>query len=176
MAECHPVAFQWVVEAKLKGGKLIHVDPRFTRTSAMADRHIPIRAGSDIAFLGGLIRYVLEQERYFAEYLRSYTNAATIIDERYLDTEDLDGFFSGWNENERRYDNSSWQYQGGTIHASAGQRTAPGGQAGGQPVMGRVPAEDPSLQHPRCVFQLLRPQTSRTPTETVPAVSGVPRD
>ena len=98
MAECHPVAFQWIVEAQRKGGKLIHVDPRFTRTSAMANLHVPIRAASDIAFLGGLVHYILEQERYFRDYMVAYTNATTIIDERFLDTEDLDGFFSGWKQ------------------------------------------------------------------------------
>lgn len=175
MAECHPVAFQWVVEAKQNGGKLIHVDPRFTRTSALADRHIPIRAGSDIAFLGGLIRYVLEHQRYFPEYVRSYTNAATIIDEGFLDTEDLDGFFSGWNPKERRYDNSSWQYAGGVIHAAAGQRTAPGALERATVVGGSPPQEDPTLQHPRCVFQLLTRHFERYTPEMVEKVTGVPR-
>ncbi len=175
MAECHPVAFQWVVEAKQNGGKLIHVDPRFTRTSALADRHIPIRAGSDIAFLGGLIHYVLEHQRYFPEYVRSYTNAATIIDERFLDTEDLDGFFSGWNPKERRYDNSSWQYAGGVIHAAAGQRTAPGALERATVVGGSPPQEDPTLQHPRCVFQLLTSHFERYTPEMVEKVTGVPR-
>ena len=76
MAECHPVGFQWVMEAKRRGATIIHVDPRFTRTSAVADIHVPIRAGSDIAFLGGIIRYILENERYFREYVVNYTNAA----------------------------------------------------------------------------------------------------
>ena len=79
MAECHPVAFQWVMEAKAKGATVIHVDPRFTRTSAVADLHVPIRAGSDIAFVGGLINYVLTTGKFFCEYVVSYTNAATIV-------------------------------------------------------------------------------------------------
>jgi formate dehydrogenase major subunit len=79
MAENHPVAFRWVAQAKLKGATLIHVDPRFTRTSAMADLYVPIRSGTDIAFLGGLIRYVIENEKYFKDYVVNYTNAATII-------------------------------------------------------------------------------------------------
>ena len=88
MAECHPVAFRWVAKAKLAGGKLIHVDPRFTRTSAMADIHAPIRAGSDVAFLGGLITYVINSERwnrepFFKEYVVNYTNAATIINDEF---------------------------------------------------------------------------------------------
>ena len=100
MAECHPVAFRWPMQAKLKGAKLIHVDPRFTRTSAVADIHAPIRAGSDVAFLGGLIRYVLESERwrgdsFFREFVVNYTNAATIVGDGFKDTEDVDGVFSG---------------------------------------------------------------------------------
>src|SRR5688500_8523027 len=91
MAECHPVAFRWVAQAKLRGAKLIHVDPRFTRTSAMADLHAPIRAGSDLAFLGGLVRWVIENEKFHREYVVRYTNAATIVGEAFQDTEDLDG-------------------------------------------------------------------------------------
>ncbi len=79
MAECHPVGFRWVMKAKERGATMIHVDPRFTRTSAVADIHVPIRAGSDIAFLGGIIRYILENERYFKEYVVNYTNAAAIL-------------------------------------------------------------------------------------------------
>src|SRR5438128_4044616 len=97
-AECHPVAFRWVMQAKAKGAKVIHVDPRFTRTSALADIYAPIRAGSDIAFLGGLINYVIQNERYFKDYVVSYTNAATIINREFKDTEDLDGVFSGLGE------------------------------------------------------------------------------
>src|SRR5689334_11263402 len=95
MAECHPVAFRWVMQAKLKGATVIHADPRFTRTSAMADIYAPIRAGSDIAFLGGLIRYVLENDKYLRDYVVAYTNAGTIISDDFKDTEDLDGVFSG---------------------------------------------------------------------------------
>src|SRR5437868_11290715 len=95
MAENHPVGFQWVMEARLKGATVMHVDPRFTRTSAMADLHVPIRAGSDIAFLGGLIRWVLEEQRYFREFLVAYTNAATLIGDDFRDTEELAGVFSG---------------------------------------------------------------------------------
>ena len=75
MAECHPVGFQWVMEAKARGATIIHVDPRFTRTSAVADLHVPIRAGSDIAFLGALVNYVLSGEHFFREYVVAYTNA-----------------------------------------------------------------------------------------------------
>jgi formate dehydrogenase major subunit len=121
MAECHPVAFRWVMQAKLKGATVIHVDPRFTRTSAMADIYAPIRAGSDIAFLGGLIRYVIENEKYLREYVVAYTNAAAIISEDFKDTEDLDGVFSGLaafkgdpiNGFLASYDTKSWQYKTG---------------------------------------------------------------
>ena len=87
MAECHPVGFQWVMEAKSRGAKVFHVDPRFTRTSALADQHVPLRAGTDIAFLGGLIRHVIETESYFKDYVLHYTNASTIINEHFQDTD-----------------------------------------------------------------------------------------
>jgi formate dehydrogenase major subunit len=112
MAEAHPVGFQWVVEAKRRGATVIHTDPRFTGTSALADLHVPIRAGSDIAFLGGIVRHILEHERDFREYVLAYTNAATIIREDFADTEDLDGLFSGWDPQAQAYDASSWQYAG----------------------------------------------------------------
>jgi len=83
MAECHPVSFRFVMQAKLNGAKVIHADPRFTRTSAMADVYAPLRAGTDIVFLGGLIRYVLEEQRYFKEYVSTYTNAATLVTEEF---------------------------------------------------------------------------------------------
>ena len=86
MAENHPVGFQWVVEAKLRGAQVFHVDPRYTRTSALATTHMPLRAGTDIAFLGGIINYILENNRDFREYVVEYTNAPVIIDERFADT------------------------------------------------------------------------------------------
>ena len=89
MAECHPVGFQWVMEAKARGATIIHVDPRFTRTSAVADLYVPVRAGSDIAFLGGIINYILTNEKYFREYVVSYTNAATIVSEDFQDADQL---------------------------------------------------------------------------------------
>jgi len=95
MAENHPVGFRWVLEAREKGAKVIHVDPRFTRTSAMADIWVPLRAGSDILFLGGLIRFVLENKKWFHDYVVNYTNAPMILREDFRDTEDLDGLFSG---------------------------------------------------------------------------------
>ena len=96
MAEAHPVAFRWPMKAKEKGATLIHVDPRFTRTSALCDVYVGIRAGSDLAFLGGLINHVLSHDRWFKEYVLNYTNASTIIKEGFEDTEDLAGLFSGY--------------------------------------------------------------------------------
>src|SRR4051794_34552366 len=123
MAECHPVGFQWVVEAKLRGAEVFHVDPRHTRTSALAGEHVPIRAGSDIAFLGGLVNYVLTHERDFRDYVVAYTNAAAILREDFADTEDLDGLFSGWDAEAGKYVQDSWQYESGV-------GAPPGGQAG----------------------------------------------
>src|SRR3954466_12519873 len=111
MAEAHPVGFQWVMEDKRKGARVIHVDPRFTRTSAVSDLHVPIRAGSDIAFLGALVNHVLSHELDFREYVVAYTNAANIIDEKFQDTEDLDGLFSGFDPEAGQYDPLSWHYE-----------------------------------------------------------------
>src|SRR5699024_2079891 len=96
MAECHPVGYQWVTEAQERGAKIIHVDPRFTRTSAVADKHLSIRVGSDIALIGGLINYVLSNDLWFKDYVLAYTNAATIVCVEFQDTEALDGLFSGY--------------------------------------------------------------------------------
>jgi formate dehydrogenase major subunit len=122
MAECHPVGFGWVMEAKARGAKVIHVDPRFPRTSAVADLHVPIRAGSDIAFLGGIVNFILENGRDFRDYVRHYTNAGAIVDERFRDTEDLDGLFSGWDPERGAYDPSSVT-SGGTRSAASGRAT-----------------------------------------------------
>jgi formate dehydrogenase major subunit len=122
MAECHPVGFQWVMEAKARGATLIHVDPRYTRTSALADIHVPIRAGSDIAFLGGIINYVIQNEKYFTDYVTAFTNGPTIITEEFADTEDLDGVFSGLDEEDRSYDFRTWEYEGYEVQAASGER------------------------------------------------------
>src|SRR5688572_33339843 len=108
MAEAHPVGFQWVMEAKRRGATVVHVDPRFTRTSAAAGWHVPLRAGSDIAFLGGVINYILSNELDFREYVLAYTNAANIVSADFRDTEDLDGLFSGYDEGTATYDPASW--------------------------------------------------------------------
>ena len=179
MAECHPVGFQWVMEAKERGATVIHVDPRYSRTSAMANVYVPLRAGSDIAFLGGLIRYVLENERYFKDYVVHYTNAPAVIREGFQDTEDLEGLFSGWKPDEARYDTTTWQYEGasGTVSA-AGQAHlfSEPGMGEGNPREARLSVEshDPSLRHPRCVFQLLRRHYARYTPEIVERICGVP--
>ena len=131
MAECHPVGFQWVMEAKARGATIIHVDPRFTRTSAVADLHVPLRAGTDIAFLGGIINHVLTNGQDFREYLLAYTNAATIIGEEFRDTEDLDGVFSGLDVEDREYDVTTWMYEGAQIQAASGRAGAGRRRAGG---------------------------------------------
>jgi formate dehydrogenase major subunit len=174
MAENHPVGFQWVMEARERGAHVIHVDPRFTRTSAMATKWVGIRAGSDIAFLGGIVNYILEHDLWFEEYVKHYTNAPVVIDERFADTEDLDGFFSGWNAEEGKYDPESWQYAGMETHGAAGQRetdtrgeqSGHGGHGGGLH-HGEPPEEDQELQHPRCVFQLLKKHYRRYTPEFV---------
>src|SRR5436309_582051 len=104
MAEAHPVGFRFPMKAKERGATLIHVDPHFTRTSALCQQYVPIRAGSDIAFLGGLIHYVLENDRWFHEYVMAYTNASTVIRDNYQDAEDLDGLFCGFNPEKNAYD------------------------------------------------------------------------
>ncbi|MDQ1636251.1 MAG: formate dehydrogenase major subunit [Frankiaceae bacterium] len=125
MAECHPVGFQWVMEAKARGATVIHVDPRFTRTSAVADIHVGIRVGTDIAFLGGLINHVLSNELWFKEYVTAFTNASLLVSEDFQDTEELDGLFSGWNETTRTYDPASWQYEGADVGSASGDRQSP---------------------------------------------------
>ncbi len=182
MAENHPVGFQWVVEAKKRGARIIHVDPRFTRTSALADHFVALRAGSDIAFLGAIVRYILEEDRAFKEYVVRYTNAATIVSEDFRDTEELDGLFSGWDPETGTYDPQSWQYEDMEVAAASGQRElgAPTGQAahgahGGALEEGEAPHEDPRLQHPRCVYQLLRRHFARYTPELVEETCGVSR-
>ncbi len=179
MAEAHPVGFRWVMKAKERGAKVIHVDPRYGRTSAAADKHVPIRAGSDIAFLGGLIRHVIENEGYFHDYVVRYTNASFIVGEDFRDTEDLDGVFSGFDQETGMYDPSSWGYEGGGEGSSPGraehsaesfeERTGAGLSSDEVP-------HDETLEHPRCVFQILRRHFSRYTPEMVEQVCGVSQD
>ena len=185
MAECHPVGFQWVSEAKARGAKIIHVDPRFTRTSAVADKHVPIRAGSDIALLGALINYVLTHDLWFHDYVVSYTNAATIINEDFEDTEDLGGIFSGYDVEKGAYDLSSWAYDDEDDDAGDGtdkheqgdeEREEAGGDkfgSGGAPPGASEPRCDETLQDPRTVFQILKRHFSRYTPEKVEEVCGI---
>src|SRR5690625_4168376 len=183
MAEAHPVGFQWVMEAKRRGAKVIHVDPRFTRTSAHADVFVPIRVGTDIVFLGAIVNYVLQHELDFREYVLAYTNAATILSEDFLDTEDLDGLFSGFDAQTRTYDTTTWQYAG-VEHTGedeeevAADRAAASGlqhEAHGMPVP-EEPQRDETLQHPRTVYQVLKRHFSRYTPELVAETCGISRE
>ena len=195
MAEAHPVGFQWVSEAKAKGAKVIHVDPRFTRTSAVADRHISIRAGSDVVLLGALINYAITHEKYFREYVVAYTNAATLVSEDFRDTEDLDGLFSGFDTETGEYDASSWAYEEPAAQSDDGgggedgKVESPGHPDDGPPVKDRAvghehgsggpPLEhgatvrDDSLEHPRSVFQIVKRHYSRYTREMVRDMCGI---
>ena len=156
MAEAHPVGFRWVMKAKERGATIIHVDPRFSRTSALADIWVPIRAGTDIVFLGGLIRHLIEHNLYFHEYVVHYTNASCILSDEYRDPEDSgDGYFSGWNKEKRAYEGDSWIYKGGDLSR---------------------PQRDLTLQDPQCVFQKLKRHFSRYTPEMVQKVCGIPPD
>jgi formate dehydrogenase major subunit len=180
MAENHPVGFQWVMEAKRRGARVLHIDPRFSRTSAMAHDHVALRAGSDIAFLGALINYVITHDRYFREYVCAYTNAITIVSDDFRDTEDLDGLFSGFDRESCSYALTSWQYKGFEAGAAAGHRELIGEQAhgahGGHLAHGDPPFVDHTLEDPRCVFQILKRHFSRYTPEVVEEVCGVPRE
>jgi len=200
-AENHPCGFKWAMEAKRnRNAKIISVDPRFTRTSATADLFVQIRAGSDIAFLGGLIRYAIENNRYAKEYLVNYTNAAFIVKEGFKLPED--GLYSGFNAASGTYDKTTWNYQEGgdfsgktdapanSTHAAAAAGSSPAAGSGhapepapGKPA-GPVPppalppnvAYDLTLQHPRCVFQLMKQQYSRYTPEAVERITGIPKE
>ncbi len=201
MAECHPVAFRWVMQAKTRAENpclLIHADPRFTRTSAMADVYAPLRAGSDIVFLGALINYILERhapifqkpadqrtarEKFFHDYLVRYTNAPTLITEEFRDTEEdnLSGLFAGYDDKRRQYDSKRWRYE-----TDPPQKPEPAGDPGqGRPqsyaeqvgkLVGPPPKQDATLQNPRCVFHILRRHYRRYTPELVEQVCGTPRE
>ena len=177
MAEAHPVGFRWVMKARERGAVIINVDPHYARTSALSDIHVPIRAGSDIAFLGGLIRHIIETKSYFEEYVVNYTNAATIINEDFRDTEDLGGYFSGFDPETGIYDRDSWRYEGEEGAAEAGGRehsTQAFSDRTGAGMETEGLRSDPTLQHPRCVFQILRRHYARYTPEMVERVCGIP--
>ena len=216
-AENHPCGFKWPIEAKLhRNAKMIVVDPRLTRTASTADLYLQIRAGSDIAFLGGLISYAIENNRIAHDYLVNYTNAAFIIKEGFKLPED--GLYSGFDEDKKTYDKSTWNYEeggnlegkwtppaagaasnlhsananqpaaqtGGDVHKLEGlgyQAQGPAGAKATHPAATVPPpslppkiAYDLSLQHPRCVFQLLKQQYSRYTPEMVERITGIPKD
>src|SRR5262249_55177826 len=202
MAEAQPVGFRWPLKAKERGATLIHVDPHFSRTSAHCDLYVPIRAGSDIAFLGGMINYVLTHDRWFKDYVLHYTNATTLIQEGFQDTEDLGGLFSGLDPETGVYDPVAghWGYEGSLgdrarLDGSEEERGDAGTESpmisaedrkgihgyaidgGPRPhdvsrskltseVNGPSP-RDSTLQHPRCVFQILKRHYSRYTPEMV---------
>ncbi len=149
-AENHPVSFKWVMRAKEKGAKLIHVDPRFTRTSQHADIFARLRSGSDIAFFGGLINYIIKNNLIFKDYVVNYTNAAFLVGDKF---EFKDGLFSGFNAEKRAYDKSSWAF----VKDDKG-----------------VPKKDPTLADPRCVYQLMKKHYERYDTKTVSKICGTP--
>ena len=157
MAESHPVGFNWPVAAQHRGAVLIHVDPRFTRTAALADLFVKIRSGTDIAFLGGIIRYILENERYFKDYVLPYTNAATIISDEF-EANVADGLFAGFNPATNRYDflPGAWEYACDRL---------PDGTRG-------PPRTDPSLQHPLCILQIIKRHFAGYTPEAVAKVCG----
>jgi formate dehydrogenase major subunit len=180
MAEQHPVGFQWVLEAKERGAKVIHVDPRFTRTSAMADLHVQIRPGTDIAFLGAVINQIFERGSVFEEYVRHFTNGPVIIKRDFQDTEDASGFFSGWNPDDSAYGIDTWGYNKSPGEATAGkseqQADVSGEQAHGAHGMelkgGDPPDIDNSMQDDRCVLQLVRSHFARYTPQMAAEICG----
>jgi formate dehydrogenase major subunit len=154
MAENHPVGFQWVMKAKERGAKFIHVDPRFTRTSAAADIHVPIRSGTNIAFFGGLINYAIQKNLYFRDYVVHYTNASFLIDPEFKTATDGNGLFTGYDPAKGAYDRSSWKYQ------LDGEGN---------------PKRDLTLRDPHSVFQLMRRHYSRYTPQMVERVCGIPQ-
>src|SRR5947199_16017 len=154
MAENHPVGFQWVMKAKERGAKLIHVDPRYTRTSAAADIHVPLRSGTNIAFFGGLMSYAIQKNLYFKDYVVHYTNASFLLDPAFKTPTDLDGLFTGFDGTKKSYDRASWKYQ------LDGEGN---------------PKRDLSLKDPQTVFQHLKRHYSRYTPEMVEKVCGIPK-
>ena len=179
MAENHPVGFQWVIEAREKNGaKIIHVDPRFNRTSAMADYWLPLRAGSDLVFLGAMINYTIANDRYFRDYVVHYTNAPTILRSDFKDPEELGGLFSGWDG--KKYDPKTWLYEGAEAKENPpGHKEEGGGHAkdrGGEAQDLHEPHLDRTLQNPRCVFQVVKRHFARYTPELVEQLCGIPKE
>src|SRR5947209_14236604 len=182
-AENHPCGFKWPIEAKrTRNAKMVVVDPRFTRTASVADHFCQIRAGTDIAFLGGVIRYAIENNRIAKDYLLNYTNAAFLIKSDFKLPADTDGVFSGFDPKAQSYDKSTWNYQGDGAHPNAGGKHDEGPKKGvqfGPPATPPLPEKahlDLTLQNPQCVYQLLRKHYSRYTPEMVERITGIPQD
>jgi formate dehydrogenase major subunit len=183
-AENHPCGFKWAIEAKkTRNAKMIVVDPRYTRTASTSDLFLQIRAGSDIAFLGGLINYALQNNRIAKDYLLNYSSAALVVNEGFKLPED--GFYSGFDPATQTYDRTTWNYavggdmSGKAANVAASQQKAPVDAAKPPfpiPLMPEKVAYDLTLQHPRCIFQLLKQQYSRYTPEMVERITGIPRD
>ncbi len=180
MAENHPIAFRFVVEAQRRGATVIHVDPRFTRTSALANIHAPIRAGSDIAFLGGIIRHILEGDLWFRDYALNFTNIAHIIEDGYLGPDENDGVFSGFNEETGSYKTDTWQYKGKIVPSSIAEHRVHQQEKSEddnyEAMTESRPPEDRTLQHPNCVYQIMKRHFSRYTPEMVEEVTGCPKE
>jgi len=173
-AENHPCGFKWAIEAKrTRSAKLISVDPRFTRTSSVADLFCQIRAGSDIAFLGGVINYAIENNRIAKDYIINYTNAAFVVDRDFKLPGDTDGVFSGFDAEKQSYNRASWNYSGGKPAPAA---SAAGGQPAALPPLPEKVDYDLTLQNPNCVFQLLKKHYSRYTPEMVERITGIPKE
>src|SRR4051812_24598798 len=178
MAENHPVAFRFLLEAKKRGATLIHVDPRFTRTSALCDIYAPIRAGTDIAFLGGMIRHVLENDLWFREFALAYTNIADIIEDGFQDAEQNDGIFSGFDAAQGNYDTATWQYKGKKVPSSIAEHHAESRESAraSDSMSEGPPPKDPTLRHPNCVYQIMKRHYARYTPEMVERITGCPKE
>jgi formate dehydrogenase major subunit len=153
-ASNHPISMKWMTKARERGAKLVCVDPRFTQTAAVADLYAPLRSGTDIAFLGGMIHYILERNLFFREYVVDYTDAPFLVHADFKMPGELDGVFSGYNEQGTKYDRKTWAFQ----------------------LDGKgVPKKDPTLKDPNCVFQLLKKHYSRYTVEKVSQITGTPK-
>ncbi len=151
-AENHPISFKWVLKAKERGAKLIHVDPRFTRTSSQADLYVCLRPGSDAAFIGGMIKYIIDNKKYFADYVKNYTNATFVVNKNFGFK---NGLFSGYDANTRKYDKKTW----------ALEKDGSG-----------LPVRDMTLKNPRCVLNLMQKHYNRYTLEKVSAITGTPKE
>lgn len=179
MAEAHPIAFRFVMQAKERGAKVIHVDPRFTRTSALADIHASIRTGTDIAFLGGIVRYLLENDLWFRDWALHYSNLATIIEPGFRSpSETEDGRFSGWKEEKKAFGFDSWQYEGLVVPSVLAEHyvNTEDFAALASRLEDKPPPQDPTLQHPMCVYQILRRHYAPYTPEAVEEVTGCPKE